>query len=328
MRIATFNVDGLGGDRPGGMEESARMPLLRRALERLRADVLCLQEVNAGLVREDKSGGTRTRAVAALDKVLAGTAYKTYARQVSIHRDGRGPLDRHNLVTLSRYRLLEARQLWHDLVAPPSYRPTTAIPRSPGDLALDWDRPILLTTLDHPAGPVHVFNMHLRAPLAAFIPGQKAAAFQWKTAAGWAEGFFMAAVKRSGQALEARLAADALFDSNENALVLACGDLNADLMEMPSRILSAEADDTGNPNLESRALIPIERIAPEDHRYSVIHAGHRHMLDHILVSRALAPLCSAVEIHNEGLPDEILELEAGTAIAASNHAPLVAEFDL
>jgi endonuclease/exonuclease/phosphatase family metal-dependent hydrolase len=323
MRIATFNVDGLGGERPGSAEEAARLPLLRDALERLRADVLCLQEVNAGHAEAD---GVRTRAVAALDRALAGTTYESFSRHVSAHRDGHGPLDKHNLVTLSRYPILEARQVWHDLVTPPSYRPVTAVPAREGDLTLGWDRPILLTTLDHPSGTVHVFNMHLRAPLAAHIPGQKAAAFEWKTAAGWAEGFFLAAVKRSGQALEARLAADALFDADENAMVLACGDLNADLLEMPGRILSAEVDDTGNPELEGRVLVPIERIAPEDHRYSVIHAGHRHMLDHILVSRSLASRCRAVEIHNEDLPDEILELEAGTAVAASNHAPLVAEF--
>lgn len=329
MRIATFNLDGLGGTGRDSPEEQARLPLLRDALTRLRADILCLQEINANLDGNIEGSEGKTRTVAALDRALEGTGYEAFHRHISIHRDGHGPLDKHNLVTLSRYPIREKKQFWHDLLTPPSYRPVTAEPAAEEDMRLDWDRPVLLTTVDHPnQRPLHIFNMHLRAPLAAFVPGQKESAFAWKSAAGWAEGFFMAAVKRAGQALEARLAADALFDRNRDALVLACGDMNADIMEMPSRILAADVDDTGNEALAERELIPIERIAPEDHRFSVIHAGHKHMLDHILVSRPLAPLCRAVEIHNEELPDEILELEAGTTIAASNHAPMVAEFDL
>jgi hypothetical protein len=36
------------------------------------------------------------------------------------------------------------------------------------------------------------------------VPGQKAEPFAWKTVSDWAEGFFAAAVKRAGQALELR----------------------------------------------------------------------------------------------------------------------------
>ena len=41
---------------------------------------------------------------------------------------------------------------------------------------------------------------------------------RWLSAPGWAEGFFIAAVKRAGQALEARLFIDKLFDEDPDAM--------------------------------------------------------------------------------------------------------------
>ena len=47
MRVATFNVENLD-DKPGDWNPSldVRAPILRGTLERLKADVLCLQEVH------------------------------------------------------------------------------------------------------------------------------------------------------------------------------------------------------------------------------------------------------------------------------------------
>jgi DNA polymerase len=43
---------------------------------------------------------------------------------------------------------------------------------------------------------------------------------------GWAEGFFAAAVKRAGQALELRLAIERVFDAEPGACIAVCGDFS------------------------------------------------------------------------------------------------------
>jgi len=40
------------------------------------------------------------------------------------------------------------------------------------------------------------------------IKNQKMGKYAWKTASGWAEGFFLSSVKRVGQALETRMLID------------------------------------------------------------------------------------------------------------------------
>lgn len=325
MRIATFNLESLDDSDRAEVPLAARAKLLRPQLERLDADILCLQEVHAQ--HTGPKGAPRT--FRALDALLDGTAYAGYHRAHSVLRDGRGPLDVHNLLILSRHPIEAARQYWHDLVAPPEYRPVTARPPAGAAAPVRWDRPALHAAIRLPGGPrVDVFNLHLRAPLAAFVPGQKEGPFAWKSVPGWAEGFFLASVKRSGQALETRLAVDAVFDADEDALIAVCGDMNAEEREMPLRILRGDAEDTANGALAGRMLVPLERTAPEARRYSVLHGGRTSMLDHVLVSRPLLRFFRTVEIHNEALGDELVGYAAVHASPESYHAPVVAEFAL
>jgi len=326
MRIATFNLETLDDAADAGPPFAERLRLLRPQFDRLRADVLCLQEVNAQKTDPAKHA---PRTLRALDALLAGTPYAAYARAHSLLADGRGPLDVHNLVTLARPAIRAQRQHWHDLVPAPAWRALTAQPRPPAGEPVAWDRPIVHAAVALADGrALHVFNVHLRAPLAAFVAGQKSGAFAWRTTAGWAEGFFLATVKRAGQALEARLAVDALLDADPDALVVVCGDMNAEVNEMPLRLLRAEAEDTANGALASRVLVPLERAVPESRRYTVLHAGQRLMLDHILVSRALMGAFRGIEVHNEALEDEVVGYALAGGSPESYHAPLVAEFDL
>lgn len=326
MRLATFNLENLD-DAPGARPPlGARLSLLRGQLARLDADIVCLQEVNA--TRTAPRPAART--LSALDTLLAGTPYEAYHRACSQLPDGKGPLDVQNLVILSRHPIAWRRQYWHDLMAPPSYAAVTATPPGPAPAPVGWDRPTLHAAIEVGGRLLHVFNLHLRAPLAAFIPGQKQGAFAWRTVPGWAEGFFLAAIKRNGQALEARLAIDRLFDeaAGEAPWIAVCGDMNAELREIPLRILRGETDDTGNGQLSGRTLIPIEQTAPEQRRYSVLHGGRASMLDHVLISRPLLQWFKSVEIHNEALGDELAGYAAVEASPESYHAPVVAEFDL
>jgi len=322
MRLATFNLENLGEEGPDAPSREDRIATLRPQLERTEADILCLQEVNA-----HGSGDKAPRTLDALDDLLEGTAYAGFHRQVS--RRTRGPLDRHNLVTLSRWPFKSARQLWHELVPAPTHGWLTARGVAGEPTELEWERPTLWAEVALPGGRLlHVFNLHLRAPLAAFVPGQKAGAFKWRTVAGWAEGFYMAAVKRAGQALEARLAVDQAFDRDPRALIAVAGDCNAEARETALRLLCGDEVDTGNNALAGRALVPVERSVTEDLRYTVIHAGRRTMLDHLLVSHPLMGFFRRCEIHNEALGDELVAYANRSPSAESYHAPVVAEFAL
>ncbi len=324
MRLASFNLENLDDAPEGAPTFAERIAVLRPQLQRLDADVLCLQEVNAQ--RDGKGSPRRLRA---LDRLLEGTAYAGFHRAGSLRRDSGAPADKHNLVVLSRWPIVASRQLHHDLVPPASYRPVTAEPAVSEAAPVLWDRPILQVSIELSGGRcLQVVNLHLRAPLAAHIDGQKLGAFAWKSVPAWAEGFFLASLKRCGQALETRRLVDQLFDAEPEALIAVCGDFNAEAQETPLRIVRGDLEDTGNGALASRSLVPLERALPESQRFSVLHQGRRLMLDHMLVSRALLAFHRAIEVHNEALGDELVAYATGSRSPESFHAPLVAKFRL
>ena len=328
LRIATFNLENLD-DCPGKSPSiDDRIAVLRPQLLRLEADILCLQEVNA-----QSSAKGHAREMRALDRLLKGTPYAGFYRALTQGRHHPGPADVHNLVILSRAPITAHGQVWHDLVPPPLYRPVTAAPPAEAETPVEWDRPILhaevrLENEEGNPGPIlHVINLRLRAPLASFIPGQKVDAFTWKSVSAWAEGFFLAAIKRNGQALEARMLIDRLFDQDPKALVVVTGDFNADMREAPIRAILGEEEDSGNGDLAARSMVAVERSLPKQQRFSVLHHGRQVMLDHILVSKQLMGFYRHVEIHNEALEDELVAFATVSRSPESFHAPVVAQFD-
>jgi len=326
LRLATFNLESLD-DRPGeGLSIAERAAVLRPQLLRLEADVLCLQEVNGQHPPEDPRAPRR---LLALERLLEGTPYEGFAQAATIGHDGVGVCDLHNLVILSRFPIAEREQLRHELVPPPSWRMITASPPAAEAEPVTWDRPILRAAIDLGAGlRLHVINLHLRAPLAAPVPGQKERAFAWRTVAGWAEGYFLASLKRAGQALEARLLVERLLDADPGALVIVCGDFNCVEREVPFEIIRGGEDHTGSGALAVRAMVPLEHAIPEDLRFSVLHAGQKSMLDHVLVSRPLFAWYRRAEIHNEALGDEVIGYANVHRSPDSYHAPVVVELSV
>ena len=323
MRIATFNLESLD-DRPGiepALEE--RIAQLRPQLARLEADILCLQEINA-----QRQGHKAPRSLHALDRLLRETAYEAYSWTSSATGEPDALAEKHNLVILSRWPIVDRQVIRHNLVPGLPHRYVTADPAEEGAL-LTWDRPILKATIALPEGPpLHLFNLHLRAPLASPVPGGKLDQFAWRSVGAWAEGYFLSVMKRCGQALEARLAIERLFERDPNALVAVCGDFNAVEWASPLRILRGEVEDTGNEALGGRTLVLLEHGLPESRRFSVVHGGRPIMLDHILSSRALFGHFRHIEAHNETLADELTGFATGRPPSGSFHAPLVAEFAL
>lgn len=322
LRIATFNLENLD-DRPGGRPDLAtRIAVLRPQLLRLRADVLCLQEVNG---QEEKN---QPRRLLALRALLHGTPYADYP--LAHTRTSRNEAyDERNLVVASRFPVLASEQLFNGRVAAPLYRRLTARPAEQEAKAVEWERPLFHVSLDLGAGRVlHVVNLHLKSRLPSPIPGQQQG-YAWKSVAGWAEGYFLSSIKRVGQALEARVLVDELFDAHgPEALIAVCGDFNAELEEVPLAALRGRVEDTGNAELGGRVLVPCELSVPESARYSLLHLGKGAMLDHILVSRAMIQHYRGAEVHNELLPDESGAFRTDAQFPESDHAPVVAHFEL
>lgn len=322
FRIATFNMESLDGPPRARTTLDGRIAALRPQLVRLRADILCLQEVNGQLDDDGKH-----RALHALDAVLEGTPYQDYHRAVSQSPSGRGVRDRHNLVTLSRFPILAAQEVWNHLVEPPLFKCTTSDPPQNKPEPVQWDRPFLYVDVDLGDGhKMVVVNVHLRAPRAAYVAGQKHNQHSWKTMPGWAEGYFLATIKAAGQALEVRTFLDRLFDMDKDALVAVAGDFNCDDGQAPVRIIKGDEEDTGSGEFAPRMLIAAERSLPESQRFSVIHRGRPHMVDHILLSGQLLGWLDHVECHNEALHDEVNSPAAVPDAPESYHAPVMAQF--
>jgi endonuclease/exonuclease/phosphatase family metal-dependent hydrolase len=102
MRIATFNLENL--DDAAGQEPllATRIAIMRPQLQRIAADVLCLQEVHS----QDSPQG---RTLAALDSLLADTRYQHYQRLTTTTTGG-DLFQERNLVILSRFPLVEHRR--------------------------------------------------------------------------------------------------------------------------------------------------------------------------------------------------------------------------
>jgi len=321
MRLATFNMESFGADRHDPEALQPRLDALRPKLLELQADILCLQEVNA-----QKRKGEAFRRFEALDLLLAETPYRDFQRAASERAPGKGPGDRHNLVILSRFPIRRTHSLFQHHAHPPLWLPKSAVPPYDTPQTVVFDRPILQTEIDIGGNrPLHLFGVHLRAPIAAMIRGGKEADRSWKSISAWAEGYQLSVLKQTAQALELRLAVEALFDADEQAQILLAGDFNATGDTGTLRLLRADPDDTESPGLEPRRLYQLDAALPRDRRKTVLHRGRGQTLDHILASAALAGRTLDVRVFNHDLADEVLDSDDD--FAGSFHAAMCAEFE-
>lgn len=312
FRLATFNIENLDCSPTAEPQFEQRLAVLRPLLAALGADVIALQEVDA-----QRLAPHAPRRFLALDRLVAGTAYEHFYRATSARPQTGEPADIHNLAILSRWPIVDTRQLHHDIVARWRWTPPAGPGESAASIEVVFDRPLLYARIAPPQSPaLHVVNLHLRAPRAVPLPGGSGLGVE----SAFAEGQFLAAQKREGQALEARLFVDRLLDAEPDAQIAVCGDLNSEGHDAPARILRGAAEEDVD---APRALVALAERVPAPARHSVIHAGRRTLLDHILVSRELALRCESVTILNEGLADEAT---APDPILGSLHAPLVASF--
>ncbi len=334
MRVATFNLESLDAttrrveDTPSACADARleeRIDVLRPQLLRLDADILCLQEVN-GQHRK----GLEHRSLDALNALLEGTPYAGYHRAATTGPGGHGVADVHNLVTLSRWPIVESREIRNTLMPPLKYKISNACPPCPDPIDVSFDRAVLLVDRanERYGQTQHLQRSSARAAGNPDCGSERSSAFVWKSVSGWAEGFFISGLKRSAQALETRMMVDCLMDADPHAFILVAGDFNAIDHETPLKILAGAEEDTGNGRLAARSLAILDRSLPQDRRFSILHHGRAEMLDHILVSRSVLAHFRTIEVHNETLSDELVAYGKTQHKTASYHAPLVAEFSM
>jgi endonuclease/exonuclease/phosphatase family metal-dependent hydrolase len=323
MKLATFNMESFGSDRFDMAALRPRLAALRPKILELEADILCLQEVNAQKLR-----GASQRQFQALDLLLHDTPYQDYYCVASEREPGKGPGQRHNLVVLSRYPIKNHESLFQHHANAPKWQPKTAEPAYDEPQGIEYERPILKTEIDlGEKRPFHLFVVHLRAPIAAMIRGGKNEDRNWKSLSAWAEGYQLSVLKQISQALELRIAVESLFDEDENARIVVTGDFNATGETGTLRLLRADPDDTGAPDMANRRLFQLDASLPPDRRKTVIHRGKGQALDHILASAEVTDKTLSVKVFNYELPDEVFD--AGSSdYAGSYHAAMRAEFDL
>jgi len=327
VRLATFNVEELD-DVPNARPTLAeRIKVMRPQLERLRPDILCLQEVH---------GQGEPKQLLALDQLIANTPLAGFHRAHTTASNGAAMAFR-NLVILSRFPFVGApEQIKHTHTPKPQYRRVTANPPDQAAQDITWERPILKVQIQLDQQRVlHLLNVHMKSKIPVTIPGRftRRGRFNvFHTSSAWAEGLFISAMERIGQAMEARIVIDQIFDAaeqaNQDALIAICGDFNDDNNQTPLKAIRGPIEEIGNEALLNRIMIPCEQNVPEPARYSLFHLGHGEMIDHILVSRSMLRFFARTEIHNETLPDESGAFRTDREFPESDHAPVVASFDL
>jgi hypothetical protein len=70
---------------------------------------------------------------------------------------------------------------------------------------------------------------------------------------------------------------DKLFDTDQEALNVVCGDSNADLDEVPVQVIRGGVENIGNEKHAKRVMVFCERSIPDVARFSLIHHGKGEM---------------------------------------------------
>lgn len=317
LRIATFNIENLDFSESEPSFET-RKKILIPQLQRINADILLLQEVHA-----QKDGDNLE--LLALKNLISETKYKDFEINSTVNENNE-LLSQRNLIALSKFELEEVKSIKHEVVNPPEYKISNS--EEPAK-KVTWERPMLYTKYKLPNGEsLHIINVHLKSKNPSNIPGGKKDCFSWKTASAWAEGSFISAMRRVGQALEVRAKVDQIFDEDIDANIIVCGDFNADFDEVPTEAILGRTENTGNADLNPRVLFPLEKSVADSNRFSLYHHGKKNMLDHLVCSRNFLRYYVSTEIHNEQLHDESIAFATDLKFPESDHAPVVANFQI
>ena len=301
LTLATFNVKDLFVPAPDAPAElhalwQAKLTEVASRIVRAGADVVALQEVGgqAGL----------EALLAVLGAPWLGTCGTPNARGIA-----------NAMVSKLPFRTLR----FHYEAALPF--PTFAAGDPPPfGTTLSLGRAVVEAGFDTPLGLVHVFCIHLKSN----IPQeQRQADGSWQPAHGGrarGEGHVRSAVLRAAEALYIRGLVDAAC--LETPRVVVGGDCNDLPSSIPLRVLQGEPSDPSH--LE---LISVARAMPEHKRYTAIFRDRPQMLDHLLVTPALAECLTGADTDLVGLRDHGPFVPDTPPTVDSDHALVLARFE-
>jgi predicted extracellular nuclease len=169
-----------------------------------------------------------------------------------------------------------------------------------------------------PLGVVHVLVVHFKSGRAVPIERVNGEPVAWRTARARGEGDLRALVLRSAEALFLRGIIDDVVEVDAGARVVVLGDFNDVETSTPVKI----ARGVGFPG----ALSTVSGHVAEPDRYSHRYKDHRTLIDHVLLSDALASRVSRVSIDNAWLRQHESHGDDDAPSIDSDHAPVRVEF--
>ncbi|MDP8929374.1 MAG: endonuclease/exonuclease/phosphatase family protein [Actinomycetota bacterium] len=313
MKVMTWNVENLF--RPGQPSAPPSQAVYEAKLKGLAAtinsqapDVLALQEIGDLDALHD------------LIALLDGN----WQQRVSSLPDRRGI----RVAWLSRHPITHAA----DISAFPSpVKPVQADDQGGTEAAMG--RGALSITIQSAGTAVHLVTAHLKSKLLTFPGGR----FQPRDEDERARFAAYALYRRAAEAATLRVAITAVMSgAGQQRPLILTADLNDTVQAATTQmLLGPPGSEIGTPGFErpdqgdAQRLWNLAPLMPEGRDYSRINHGRRELIDHILVSAALVRLISAVEaVTDEPLPSITGDPTARRAEPSSDHAPVVATFDL
>ena len=301
--LATFNLKDFfdaesDADRPAVAD---KLEHVGAALDAADADVVALQEVG--------------------DEALLGRLLAERVPGLGYGAPTFGTADKRGIrcVILSRRPVLEARVHTADDLPFPTFFEGDRDPFV-GRLPLRRGIPHVVVDAGD-LGPVHVLTAHFKSGLPVRRKWPNGEEIPDATAADRAASRLRSMVQRAAEALFVRGLVDAALSTGPDARVCVMGDLNDTITSLPIRLVR------GVGAAEASGLLAscTDRVAPE-RRFSTFHGGGKDLIDHILVSPALASRLVSADIQNDALRDHGPHVDGAPLTPDSDHALVVARF--
>lgn len=313
--LATYNTQDLlspvpvTGLEPSPMIVAAHEAKLRATadiLQRLDADIVCLQEVES---RE------------LIDRVLTHLppGFRPYPTVlVGQVRDRRGL----RLAILSRFPLVGDPRSHGPAESPDGFRLPMTEAGAVASEVHHFRRGLLEAVFDVPGqGAARVYCVHLKSNYPMFHQPPK-------DQGDYGEGLVRAALVRMAEAIRLRRLVDEAMARDPSTGVIVAGDFNETEGSIVLRVVAGDRPEGLKRGWGAGALHHASMLVPAEQRWSNLFRGRRELLDHILVSDAMRARLRDARLYNDALyPAREALGEAASLAPDSDHAPFVVDFN-